>query len=64
MNEVEFHEWSPHVVRIDAGATWKHVLDVVDPKKYTVIHGNVSRGSILKVICNTKYIPDQAQCSG
>ena len=41
MNEVQFHEGS-HFVRLGAGATWKQVLKSVDPKKYTVIHGNVS----------------------
>lgn len=40
LNKVEFHP--PHVVRMGAGNTWKNVLDVVDPNKYTLIHGNVS----------------------
>ena len=41
LNEIQFLELS-HMVRIGAGATWGQVLDVVDPKKYTMIHGNVS----------------------
>ena len=41
LNEIQFYE-SSHMVRIGAGATWGQVLDVVDPKKYTLIHGNVS----------------------
>ena len=31
------------MVKFGAGAMWKQVLDVVDPKKYTMIHGNVSQ---------------------
>lgn len=29
-------------VRFGSGLTWNQVLNVVDPEKYTVIHGNVS----------------------
>ena len=31
------------MVRFGAGVTWDDVLKVVDPDKYTVIHGNVSK---------------------
>ena len=41
LNEVTFY--GGHEVRFGAGAMWQQVLDVVDPKKYTMIHGNVSR---------------------
>ena len=37
------------MVRIGAGATWGQVLDVVDPKKYTMIHGNVSNFSVILI---------------
>ena len=41
MNSVQFYP--PYQsVRIGAGALWKHVLNIVDPKMHTVIHGNVS----------------------
>ena len=41
MNSVQFYP--PYQsVRIGAGALWQHVLNIVDPKMHTVIHGNVS----------------------
>ena len=41
MNSVQFYP--PYQsVRIGSGALWKNVLNVVDPKVHTVIHGNVS----------------------
>ena len=41
LNEVKLYKYD-NVVKIGAGATWGNVLDVVDQKKYTFIHGNVS----------------------
>lgn len=41
INEIEFYPESL-LVRFGAGVTWNDVLKVVDPDKYTVIHGNVS----------------------
>lgn len=39
LNKIDFYP--PHdMVRFGAGLTWKQVLKVVDPKKYTIIHGN------------------------
>ena len=40
MSQVYFDP--PSKVRVGAGAVWKQVLDVVDPKVFTMIHGNVS----------------------
>ena len=40
MSQVYFDP--PFKVRVGAGAVWKQVLDVVDPKLFTMIHGNVS----------------------
>ena len=40
MSQVYFDP--PSKVRVGAGAVWKQVLDVVDPKLFTMIHGNVS----------------------
>ena len=40
MSQVYFDP--PFKVRVGAGAVWKQVLDVVDPKSFTMIHGNVS----------------------
>ena len=40
LNDINFYK--PYSVRFGAGLTWKRVLEEVDPKKYTIIHGNVS----------------------
>ena len=40
LNEIEFYP-SSSMVRFGSGVTWNDVLKVVNPEKYTVIHGNV-----------------------
>ena len=40
LNEIDFYPKSS-MVRFGSGVTWNDVLKVVDPEKYTVIHGNV-----------------------
>jgi hypothetical protein len=39
MNVIKFSP--PTQVRIGAGAMWKQVLEVVNPNKYTMVHGQV-----------------------
>ena len=39
LNEIDFYPKSS-MVRFGSGVTWNDVLKVVDPEKYTVIHGN------------------------
>ena len=48
LNEIEFYPSSP-MVRFGSGVTWNDVLKVVNPEKYTVIHGNVRINSFSKL---------------
>ncbi len=41
MNKIKLVPYE-NKVRIGGGATFKQVLKVVDPNKYTLIHGQVS----------------------
>ena len=48
LNEIEFYP-SSSMVRFGSGVTWNDVLKVVNPEKYTVIHGNVRINSFSKL---------------
>ena len=41
LNKIEFDKYNLNV-RFGSGLIWADVLKVVDPKRYTVIHGSVS----------------------
>ena len=41
LHKIEFDKYKLQV-RFSSGLLWKDVLEVVDPKKYTVIHGSAT----------------------